>query len=608
MVLVYHSHPDDTNQPMKRLLIALSLILPAGWLLIARLFPQVDGLFEVPLLHFYIVTFFTFASAVVTFFTAVALGQSSAPRHQLLATAFAVMGVLFFVHGVTTPNALIFAANPGIRWAAWLTLFLGGLVFALAALDQPERPLPLPRLGLVHWSLGIFCGGFILIVAFRPQWLGAIDAQAAPWHQQTVFVFTLLIWLFAAVRLWRIWRQTALPVDGVMALVAAWFFLGTISMHSFPAWRSSWWVYHGQLLLGVGTAVWALSQTYEQLRQFRLTTYYTALGLIVTSGLALLASHLVSQFVEQNLLVPLGAQLPESAEPLIAPAAMTEMIVRARLSGLLIAGFALGALFLVLLVVVRRADRLITARSDELTAAYTNLQAAEALRDDLTDMIVHDLRSPLTAMRLSLDLLEKVLSDPEQEVFRQQLMKNAQGSVDQMLALINQMLDVAKLEAGQFKLSRQPLNLAHLLQEKARLYTPQATAGQKCLSVDVDAGLPPISADPDLIGRVMDNLISNALKYTLPDGQIRLGAQVEGTAVLVQVTDNGEGIAPEAAVHIFDKFYQVTGADGQPLRRGTGLGLSFCKLVVEAHNGRIWVDSQPGKGSTFSFTLPFPQA
>ncbi|MCB8988752.1 MAG: hypothetical protein H6661_13510 [Ardenticatenaceae bacterium] len=591
---------------LKRLFIALSLVLPAGWLLLAALFPQIDRTVQVPLLHFYVVTFFTFAAAVVTFFTAAALGQSSAPRHQLLATAFAVMGSLFFIHGVTTPNALIFAANPGIRWAAWLTLFLGGVVFALAALDSPQRPLPLKRLDLIHWALAIFCGGFILIVAFRSQWLGAIDAQAAPWHQQTVFVLTLLIWLFAAVRLWRTWRQTALPVDGVMALIAAWFAIGSISMHAFAAWKLSWWLYHVQLLLGVITAVWALSQTYEQLRQFRLTTYYTALGLIVTAGLALLASHLVSQFVEQNLLLPLGAQLPATAEPLIAPAAMTEMIVRARLTGLLIASSALGALFLVLLVVVRRADRLITTRSDELAAAYANLQAAEALRDDLTDMVVHDLRTPLTSMRLSLDLLEKLLDAPEQAEFRQRLIDNAQGSVEQMLVLINQMLDLAKLEAGQLNLSCQPLALPQLLQEKAQFYMPQAEASEKHIYVETQPDLPLISADPDLVGRVVDNLVGNALKYTRAGGRISLCAQASGTAVLVQVADDGEGIAPEAAARIFDKFYQVTDAEGQPLRRGTGLGLSFCKLVVEAHNGRIWVDSQPGQGSTFSFTLPIP--
>ncbi len=141
---------------MKRFLIILSIILPAAALLGARLFPHFDHMVEAPLLHFYVVTFFTFAATVVAFFTAVALGKDAAPRHQLLATAFAVMGALFFVHGVTTPNALIFTFNPGVRWAAWLMLFLGGVVFALAALDKPQRPLPLARIGFIYGTLGFF--------------------------------------------------------------------------------------------------------------------------------------------------------------------------------------------------------------------------------------------------------------------------------------------------------------------------------------------------------------------------------------------------------------------------------------------------------------------
>ena len=121
-----------------------------------------------------------------------------------------------------------------------------------------ERPL------LVHWSLGIFYSGFALIVAFAPHWLATIDALAAPWHAQVVFVLTFVIWFFAALRLRQTWQQTGLQVDGVMALIAAWFTIGTISLHAFEVWRLSWWLYHGQLLLGVITAVWALSRRNEK--------------------------------------------------------------------------------------------------------------------------------------------------------------------------------------------------------------------------------------------------------------------------------------------------------------------------------------------------------
>lgn len=586
---------------MKRLLVILSVVAPAVWLVVAALFPALDPVFEVPLFHFYVVTFFTFAAAVVAFFTTIALGSDSQPRHQLLATAFAVMGTLFFVHGVTTPNALMMTLNPGVRWAAWLTLFLGALIFAVAALDTPQRPLILTRLTLVRAAFAIFVAGFILIVIFVPGWLGAIDAQAAPWHQQLVFGSTLLIWIFAAVQLWRTWRSTRLPVDGVMALVAAWFAVGTVSLHGFETWRLSWWLYHGQLLLGVVTAVWALSRTYEQLRHFRLTTYYAALGLIVTGGLALFTSHFVSRLVERSLWAQLSLQMPDAAAAVMASTEATQIVVTARLQGLLIAGGAMGLLFLILMVVIRRADKLIHARSQELARAYADLKAAEVMRDDLADMIVHDLRTPLTSIRLSLDLMEKMADDAEQ---RTRFIANSKASAQQMLVLVNQILDVAKLEAGQLKPDYETISAAALLQEKAQIYRPQADSEQKQFEMDVAPDLPPFAADKGLLGRVLDNLVTNAIKYTEPNGRIQVRAWLNGTAVLFQVADDGAGIPPSVADNIFDKFYQATDEDGKPIRRGTGLGLTFCKLVVEAHNGRIWVDSQPGQGSTFSFTIP----
>jgi len=486
---------------------------------------------------------------------------------------------------------LIFTFNPGIRWAAWLTLFLGGLVFAIAAFDTPKRPLSLPRLHRIHWILGVFIGAFILIVALVPEWLAAVDEQIDPWHQQAAYLSTILLWLFASIRFFQIWKQTRDRVDGVMTLLAVWFVLATVSMHGFPSWHVSWWMYHVLLLMGVVTAVVILAQAYEDLREFRLTYYYAAIGLILTGGLALLSAFLVSRFVEQNM------PYEESAE-------MVEMLVSARLTGFLIAGLTMGLLFLALLIVVRRADKLIMARNQELRQAYTDLQAAEAMRDDLADMVVHDLRSPLTAISLNMDLLERAINDPDKASYRLKFVESARGSVAQMISLINQILTTAKLEAGQLVPDFQALDVTSLLAEKTAVFSAQAEANGKLVSCEAADALPRPQADSDLIGRVLDNLISNALKYTTRGGRVILQADVMETAVLVKVGDDGDGMEPEVAIHIFDKFYQVKDADGKPLRQGTGLGLAFCKLVVEAHNGRIWVESQPGQGSTFSFTLP----
>ncbi|HUM69427.1 MAG TPA: HAMP domain-containing sensor histidine kinase, partial [Chloroflexota bacterium] len=492
---------------MKKVLIALSLIIPIILLVLFWLSPESDPMWHQPLLHFYLVTFFTFAAVVVAVFTAVSLGENSQPRHQLLATAFAAMGALFFVHGAVTPQAIVFTSNPGTRWAAWLTLFVGGLIFALAALDTPQRPLRLRLRRVITPVLVLFCGGFYLIVAFAPGWLSLIDAQASPWHEQVVTLITFAFWLFAAVRLTLTWRQTHDRVDGTMALIAGWLTIGTVSLHGFPIWHWSWWLYHIFLLLGVFTAVTVLVLEYEQLRRFRLTYYYAAVGLILTAGLALLASHLFSSLVEQYLV----HQIAESE--------MITAVIRARLNGLLIASLSMGMLYLLMLVVVNRADRLITERNNQLTLAYTNLRAAEAMRDDMTDMIIHDLRTPLTAIKLGLELIGKNQAEPERD---QQLLSRTQASVTQMMILINQLLDVARLETGQLKLNREPLQMAHLLQEKAATFASQLESGQKQLGVQTSNDLPVITADSELIGRVMDNLIGNALKYTERGGHMWL--------------------------------------------------------------------------------------
>ena len=173
-----------------------------------------------------------------------------------------------------------------------------------------------------------------------------------------------------------------------------------------------------------------------------------------------------------------------------------------------------------------------------------------------------------------------------------------------MVGLINQILTTSKLEAGRLTPNLQTLDITALLAEKTAVFSPQAEINEKQIVCQVADDLPAPPADSDLISRVLDNLMSNALKYTTAGGCISLRATVNETAVLVQVGDDGEGIAPEMIVHIFDKFYQVKDAEGKPIRQGTGLGLAFCKLVIEAHHGQIWVESELGVGSTFSFTLP----
>jgi len=283
---------------------------------------------------------------------------------------------------------------------------------------------------------------------------------------------------------------------------------------------------------------------------------------------------------------------------------LSQSVLFARISGLLLAVFSLGGLFLALLLIVNRADQLIRNRNRELEVAYANLRQAEAMRDDLTNMIVHDLRNPLTALTANLDLIGKTLNNPAYADAPPRFLTGARAAGQRMTGMIDDLLNVSKFEAGELRPVLVPIYLPTLLSDKIESYHSQAVKEKKTVELNAPAELPTVMADSGLIGRVVDNLLSNAFKYTEPGGTITVEAECKGQQALVRVRDNGEGIPPEFLGKLFNKFVQVTNADGAPVRKGTGLGLAFCRLAVEAHGGKIWVESQPGQGSTFSFSLP----
>lgn len=225
------------------------------------------------------------------------------------------------------------------------------------------------------------------------------------------------------------------------------------------------------------------------------------------------------------------------------------------------------------------------------------------MRDDLTNMIVHDLRNPLTALTANLDLIGRTMNNPAYPDAPPRFLSGARAAGQRMTGMIDDLLNVSKFEAGELRPVLAPIYLPTLLGDKIEGYRSQAEKESKTLSVNAPAKLPTVMADGSLIGRVVDNLLSNAFKYTDSGGVIAVEAENRGTDIIVRVRDNGQGIPPEFVGKIFTKFVQVTQPDGAPLRKGTGLGLAFCRLAVEAHGGTIQVDSQPGKGSTFAFSL-----
>ena len=177
----------------------------------------------------------------------------------------------------------------------------------------------------------------------------------------------------------------------------------------------------------------------------------------------------------------------------------------------------------------------------------------------------------------------------------------ALNSTQRMLSLVNAILDVNRLESGQMPLVREPLSLHEAVTEVFRLQLPLVMEKNLRLENTVAPELPAPYVDGGLVRRVLQNLVGNAIKFTPDDGNIRVSAAAEpgGSRVQVTVRDSGPGLPPEVRGNLFQKF--VTGRHRE---RGSGLGLAYCRLAIEAHGGRIWASSEPGRGAVFHFTLP----
>jgi two-component system sensor histidine kinase/response regulator len=234
---------------------------------------------------------------------------------------------------------------------------------------------------------------------------------------------------------------------------------------------------------------------------------------------------------------------------------------------------------------------------DELRRNYKRLQEAEKLRDDFRNMIVHDLRTPLTAVIAGVDMLGwgSGLDDRQRE-----MIAIVAGGGRTLLGMINDLLDVEKMEAGMMALRYENLSAAALVANAIAEIRSLAEASETSLVTVLEEGLGLFAGDANKLGRTLVNLIANAIRFT-PRGTVTITAgRHDSQNVRFAVADTGRGIPPDAFERIFEKFGQLDATS----RIGTGLGLAFCKLAVEAHGGRIKVESTPGAGSTFSFTFP----
>lgn len=229
-------------------------------------------------------------------------------------------------------------------------------------------------------------------------------------------------------------------------------------------------------------------------------------------------------------------------------------------------------------------------------ALVSSLQSAIHSRDELLSIVAHDLQNPLQAISLAANILQRRLTDASSRRSIDRIVRSVQRA-DRM---VRDLLDISAIEAGRFSIDChrvEPANLILAALESQQSLTAHASI---IFATDLSPELAPLQGDAERLLQVLENLVSNAVKFTPAGGTITVGATRRQSDILLWVKDNGAGIATHQLPHIFDRFWQAKKTE----RRGTGLGLAICKAIVEAHGGRIWAESVEGAGTTMFFTIP----
>jgi len=237
----------------------------------------------------------------------------------------------------------------------------------------------------------------------------------------------------------------------------------------------------------------------------------------------------------------------------------------------------------------------------ELEESYQRLRDADNLKDEFMNIAAHELKTPLVPMMGYLSMLrDGSLGELTQE--EKDSLKIISRNVDRLKKLIDDILDISKLESGAMKFEMRDAQIAEIIKNSVQDMRSYAEGKGLTIKAEIRPNLPPILGDKNRLMQVLTDLIDNAIKFT-EKGGIVIKAKREKDNILVRVKDTGIGISKENINRLFTKFYQI---DSSLSRRygGTGLGLAICKRIVEAHGGRIWIESELGKGSTFQFTLP----
>jgi two-component system NtrC family sensor kinase len=228
----------------------------------------------------------------------------------------------------------------------------------------------------------------------------------------------------------------------------------------------------------------------------------------------------------------------------------------------------------------------------------TNLKKLDRIKTDFVHTVSHDLRSPLTAILGYVELIERAgnVNDLQRDFIHR-----VQVSVHNITSLIDDLLDLGRIESG-FDTRKEGLQIDQILRYTLESLKKQLEEKNQQVSLNLSDAFPALFANPVQVRRLVENLLENAIKYTPQGGSIAVSASTEQNQVILQIADNGIGIPALDLPYVFDKFYRASNASADVV--GTGLGLAIVKSIVDQHQGRIWVDSTVGKGTTFTIVLP----
>jgi len=240
--------------------------------------------------------------------------------------------------------------------------------------------------------------------------------------------------------------------------------------------------------------------------------------------------------------------------------------------------------------------------AEGLNATVERLGELDALKADFLSKVSHDLRTPIAAVKQAAELLNDGIPSPLKED-QKEILQIIRTNAKRLGNLINDLLDTARLEAGKLEIQPETTDLVAIIRRVATSIAPLSMEKRLRITLKAAPDLPPAYADPNRMEQVLMNLLGNAVKFTPENGEIALSCEQEGAFLRCSVRDTGVGIPPEDLPRIFDKFHQVR-MKRATKTKGTGLGLTIVKFLVEAHGGFVWAESTPGQGATFTFTVP----